>query len=292
MTASSRPTRSSTVSVIVLTMGDRMPELESLIASLESCQPFDGVLVGNGFTPPEYPGWRSLPLEENVGISAGRRIGADNATGGLLVFVDDDAKNLTADLLQLIQQAFDYDTNLGALALRVVVEGTNHSLSEWQPRLKGRGQLVAGNVTSFHGAAHAVRASTYRHVGGYPDNFWYAHEETDLAWRVLDTGATIAYRPDLTLSHPETKPSRHNQYLWYSARNRVWLARKHLPVLVGSTYVTVWLMLQLLRCRQVRELRGVLAGTVAGLRKSPGSRTPMSWRTVWRMTKLGRPPII
>lgn len=292
MTADTFPENLPSVSVIVLTMGDRMIELEALIESLEPCQPFDGVLVGNGFEPPTYPGWRSVPLSANVGISAGRRIGADNATGDLLVFLDDDAKNLTAQLLQSIQQAFRADDEIGALALRVVVEGTDYSLSEWQPRIRGRGQLVAGNVTSFHGAAHAVRTSIYNRVGGYPDIFWYSHEETDLAWRVLDTGANIAYRPDLTLSHPRTKPSRHNQYLWFSARNRVWLARKHLPLVLAGAYLAAWTLIQLMRCRSIPEVKSVGLGTSAGLRQSPGRRKPLSWQTVWRMTRLGRPPII
>jgi len=273
-------------------MGDRMADLEKLIMSFEPCQPFDGVLVGNGFSPPSYSGWKSVALHENVGISAGRRVGADAAAGELLAFIDDDAQNLTPELLESAARAFGADPDLGALALRVVVEGTDYSLSEWQPRLRGRHQLTPGNVTSFHGAAHMVRASAYRSVGGYPENFWYSHEETDLAWRLLDAGFSIDYRPDLKLCHPETKPSRHRQYLWYSARNRVWLARKHLPLALAGLYVSTWLAIQLLRCRSIDEARSVLAGTTTGFRTSPGRRQPMAWRTVWRMTKLGRPPII
>lgn len=283
---------SLSVSVIVLTMGDRPAELEELVASFTSCQPFQGVLVGNGVAPPQFPGWDSYELEENIGISAGRAYGADQATGDLLAFIDDDAKNLTSDLLQRARSAFAAEPDLAAIALRVVVEGTDRSLSEWQPRIRGRGETVPGDVTSFHGAAHIVRAEAYRAVGGYPDNFWYAHEETDLAWRLLDTGGRIAYRPDLVLSHPPTKPSRHNKHLWYSARNRIFLARRHLPLPWAIAYAAVWLAIQILRCRSFDDVKAVLRGTAAGAREPAGARAPISWQTITRMTRLGRPPLI
>lgn len=281
-----------TISVIVLTMGDRPAELVELVDSFADSGPFQGVLVGNGFSPPAFAGWESTALEENIGISAGRAFGADQASGDLLAFIDDDAKNLTPGIFDELHAAFDADPVLGAIALRVVVEGTDHSLSEWQPRIQGRGEHTPGDVTSFHGAAHVVRAEAYRAAGGYPDNFWYAHEETDLAWRLLDRGYRIAYRPDLVLSHPLTKPSRHNKHLWYSARNRVFLARRHLPLPMGILYCTVWLAIQLLRCRSLDEAKGVMAGTTAGMQEPAGKRAPMSWKTIGRMTRLGRPPLI
>ncbi len=281
-----------TVSVIVLTMGNRPRELDALIASFDDQQPFDGVLIGNGVEPPAYSGWRSMALDDNIGISAGRAYGATSSDGDLLAFIDDDAKNLTPTLLADVQSVFAADPALGAIALRVVVEGTDRSPSEWQPRIRGRGQHTTGDVTWFPGGAHVILASVYAAVGGYSDNFWYSHEETDLAWRILDAGYRITYRPDLTLSHPETQPSRHNKHLWFSARNRIWLARKHLPVAMAGIYVAVWLGIQLVRCRALADVKGVLDGTWAGLRESPGYRRPMSWRTVWTMTRLGRPPLI
>ncbi|MGY4966456.1 glycosyltransferase family 2 protein, partial [Streptomyces sp. 900105245] len=33
-------------------------------------------------------------------------------------------------------------------------------------------------------------------------------------------------------------------------------------------------------------------GFVEGLREPAGERRPMRWRTVWRLTRLGRPPVI
>lgn len=280
------------MSVIVLTMGNRPRELDDLVDSLAHGEPFDGVLIGNGVQPPTYAGWRSIALEDNLGISGGRAFGASTAHGDLLVFIDDDARNLTPSLIADLRSIFAGDPSLGAVALRLVIEGTDRSPSEWQPRIRGRNPDEAGDVTWFPGGAHVIRAAVHDEVGGYSENFWYGHEETDLAWRILDAGHRITYRPDLRLSHPETKPSRHDKHLWYSARNRVWLARKHLPVALAVIYITIWSGIQFARCRRPAEARAVIQGSWAGIRQSPGRRRPIGWRTVWTMARLGRPPVI
>jgi hypothetical protein len=54
----------------------------------------------------------------------------------------------------------------------------------------------------------------------------------------------------------------------------------------------VWLVLTLLRTRDSRGLRDVLRGYRDGATKPAGPRHPIRWRTVWRMTRTGRPPVI
>ena len=53
----------------------------------------DVVVVGNGWSPEGLPAdVRSVALAENVGIPAGRNVGAAEATGDVLLFLDDDAE--------------------------------------------------------------------------------------------------------------------------------------------------------------------------------------------------------
>ena len=130
-------------------------------------------------------------------------------------------------------------------------------------------------------------------AGGWPDPFFYAHEGIELAWRVWDSGATVHYAGDLVAGHPLTEVTRHADFYWRNARNRVWLARRNLPWAVGVPYLTTWTAVQVVRSRHApRTLRPWFRGWVAGWRESPGARRPLSWRTVWRMTRLGRPPVV
>jgi hypothetical protein len=48
----------------------------------------------------------------------------------------------------------------------------------------------------------------------------------------------------------------------------------------------------ILRERSPKALRPWFKGFVEGWRTASGDRRPMKWRTAWRMTRLGRPPII
>jgi hypothetical protein len=76
------------------------------------------------------------------------------------------------------------------------------------------------------------------------------------------------------------------------ARNRVWLARRNLPLPLAVGYVMTWVALTVLRARSRLALRESARGWVQGLRTPCGDRRPIRWRTVWRMTKAGRPPLV
>ena len=90
-----------------------------------------------------------------------------------------------------------------------------------------------------------------------------------------------------------TDPSRHAVSQRLNGRNRVWLARRNLPVLLRPLYVGTWTAAQVVRDRSdLAALRVWFAGFREGLTSDPGERRIMSWRTVVRMTLRGRPPVI
>jgi hypothetical protein len=159
------------------------------------------------------------------------------------------------------------------------------------PRLYVGDPAVGSEVTTFLGGACIVRRAVLDDVGGFPDDFFYAHEETSLAWRALDAGWRIRYAGDLSVYHPVTSPARHAHYYYLTARNRVLLARRHLPWPMALIYLGVWGFASLLRAKP-DGLMPTLRGFAEGFRHPLGSRKPMSWRTVLRMTRLGRPPIV
>jgi hypothetical protein len=71
----------------------------------------------------------------------------------------------------------------------------------------------------------------------------------------------------------------------------VLLARRHLPWPIAVLYLGVWGFASFLRA-QPGGLMPTLRGFAEGFRHPVGTRKPMSWRTVLRMTRLGRPPIV
>nr|WP_031088897.1 glycosyltransferase [Streptomyces sp. NRRL WC-3549] len=285
---------------VIITMGNRPAELRALLDSvaLQDGDRIEVVVVGNGAPVPDVPpGVRTVELPENLGIPGGRNVGIEafgpsGADVDALLFLDDDGLLPNTDTAELCRQAFDADPELGIITFRIADPETGATQRRHVPRLRASDPMRSSRVTTFLGGANAVRTRVFAEVGGLPADFFYAHEETDLAWRALDAGWMIDYRADMVLNHPTTAPSRHAVYHRMVARNRVWLARRNLPAPLVPVYVGVWLLLTLVRKPSGPALKAWFGGFREGWTTPCGPRRPMRWRTVWRLTRLGRPPVI
>ncbi|MEW1724613.1 glycosyltransferase [Streptomyces sp. NPDC093109] len=281
-------------------MGERPVELRALLDSVarQDGDPIETVVVGNGAPVGAVPaGVRTVELPENLGIPGGRNVGIE-AFGeagrevDVLLFLDDDGLLERTDTAELVRAAFAGDPALGIVGFRIADPETGLTQRRHVPRLRAADPLRSSRVTTFLGGANAVRTKVIADVGPLPGDFFYAHEETDLAWRALDAGWMIDYRADMVLLHPTMPPSRHAVYHRMVARNRVWLARRNLPAPLVPVYLGVWLLLTLVRRPSVPALKAWFGGFREGWATPCGPRRPMKWRTVWRLTRLGRPPVI
>ncbi|MYQ89353.1 glycosyltransferase [Streptomyces sp. SID4936] len=285
---------------VIITMGNRPDELRALLDSVarQDGDRIEVVVVGNGAPVPDVPaGVRTIELPENLGIPGGRNVGIEafgpsGADVDALLFLDDDGLLPLTDTAELCRQAFEADPELGIISFRIADPDTGVTQRRHVPRLRAADPMRSSRVTTFLGGANAVRTEVIAEVGPLPGQFFYAHEETDLAWRALDAGWLIDYRADLVLDHPTTAPSRHAVYHRMVARNRVWLARRNLPAPLVPVYLGVWLLLTLVRRPSGPALKAWLGGFREGWSTPCGTRRPMKWRTVWRLTRLGRPPVI
>ncbi|MCD0485975.1 glycosyltransferase family 2 protein [Streptacidiphilus sp. ASG 303] len=281
-------------------MGNRPAELNALLESVAKQRgpAVELVVVGNGAPLPPLPqGVRGIELDENLGIPAGRNVGIeafgkDGRDVDAVLFLDDDGLLPGDDAAEKLREAFTADPGLGIVSFRIADPETGTTQRRHVPRLRASDPLRSSRVTTFLGGACAVRSTVFAQAGQLPGEFFYAHEETDLAWRALDAGWSIDYRADIVLNHPLTLPSRHAVYHRMVARNRVWLARRNLPALLVPAYLGTWILLTLARRPSRAALRAWVGGFREGWRTPCGPRRPMRWRTVWRLTRLGRPPVI
>ncbi|MFD0251799.1 glycosyltransferase family 2 protein [Streptomyces sp. NPDC127113] len=284
--------------IAILTMGNRPAELEALLASVsrQTLPAARIVVVGNGTALPELPvGVDGVELEENLGVSGGRNVAIEHlrARGDVDVVVDldDDGLLVHTDVFEKLAAMYGADGRLGIVSFRIADE-QGRTQRRHVPRLRSKDPLRAGEVTTFLGGGHALSMRMLERTGTWPDAFFFAHEETDLAWRALDDGWRVVYEPSLLLQHPWTSPARHAVYHRMTARNRVWLAKRHLPAPLVPAYLGMWTLLTVARTRSWGGLRAWAGGFAEGVRASGGPRRPMRWATVARMTRLGRPPVI
>ncbi|MBU8551033.1 glycosyltransferase family 2 protein [Streptomyces rochei] len=292
------------IAVAVVTMGNRPAEIDALLTSVarQDAPPARIVIVGNGCPLPEFAERLSLPGEvttvetdENLGCPGGRNVALarlrEFGDTDVVVELDDDGLLVDTDVLRRVGELFAADDRLGIVGFRIADEN-GETQQRHVPRVGASDPLRGGYVTGFLGGGHALRSAMLDEIGDWPAEFFFAHEETDLAWRAADAGWRILYAPELLLQHPKTSPARHAVYFRVNARNRVWLARRRLPLPLIPVHLGVWVLLTLARNRSLGGLRAWFGGFLEGVRRPAGERRPMRWRTVGRLTRLGRPPVI
>lgn len=283
------------LSIVIITMGNRPAELERAVASTAPmrAQGVQLVLIGNGADlPPQPPDVTSVRLPENRGVAGGRNAGVATSTGDVVIFLDDDGWFPDPGLADHVADRFAAEPRLAVLAFRIVDPTGGQGMRWHSPRVGKGDQTRSSRVTTFIGAGWAVRRSAFLEAGGLPEEFFYAHEESDLAWQLMDRGYTLEYDADAQMCHPPVANARHEIWYRHDGRNRVLLARRNLPWPLAAVYLLDWTLITLVRERSPGARRTWLKGFAEGWRMAPGRRRPISWRTAWQMTRAGRPPVI
>ena len=280
---------------VVLTAGRRPDDLRAAVESLRRQQGVetDIVVVANGCDPRGVPdGVRVVALARDDGIPAGRNAGVEHVRGELLFFLDDDAEIAGDDALARVAAALAADPQLALVQLAPVARDGGRRSRDWVPRLRVGDPARASEITVVWEGAVGVRRDVFERVGRWPADFRYVHEGVDLGWRIMDAGFRMRYAGDIPVLHPSPSGQAHSYSYYFGARNRVWLARRHLPLPLGFLYVVTFALRTVPRLRSWRAVQESARGYRDGLRGPGGRRRPLRARTLLRMTRAGRPPIM
>ena len=280
---------------VVLTEGRRLENLNHALASLLGQREVDvsAVVVGNGWKPEGLPpGVRQVHLPENVGVPGGRNAGVAEVEGELLLFLDDDASFADDDALLRIGRMFAEDDSLGAVSPRIEDPGGRPAPRHWVPRLRVGDRTRSSTVTVMSEGAVVVRRRAYDEAGGWPGEFIFFHEGIELSWRILDAGYRIWYAGDVIALHPAPLDRKRGRFRYLSSKNRVWVARRNLPLPVAAAHIGLWALRTTASLRSRSDARDAIRGYRDGFRQPASGRSPVRWQTIWKMTRAGRPPII
>ena len=283
------------VGAVLLTMGKRPQELQRALTSLKSQQgvTLDVVIVGNGWNPAEqFATEKTLHLPENLGIPAGRNAGVAKVAGEYLFFLDDDAYLDDSHALSSLIEKLKAHHEWGLIQPRVVPEGAGEIPNRWVPRLRVGDPLKSSPATTLWEGAVILRRHLFDEIGGWPENFFYAHEGIELVWQVYNHGFIGWYAADVTVRHPVINPTRHLDFYRLNARNRVWLAKRNLPFPISFIYVSVWTIISIIRMRKLSSLVAWLDGFLNGIFVSAGKKQKLSWGALLALGRAGRFPII
>ncbi len=188
---------------------------------------------------------------------------------------------------------FAADPALAVLSFRVTDPGGGFGGRWHVPRLRVGDPSRSAPATTFSGGACAIRRSAYLEVGGQPGSSSSCTRRSTRPGGCSTAATGSSTTRAAVMCHPPVPNSRHAGFYRIEARNRVLLARRNLPWPLAALFLLDWLGAD-------RRADPVLAGGagVAGRRSrraggwTPGPRQPLAARTVWRMTRLGRPPVI
>jgi GT2 family glycosyltransferase len=275
-----------TVALCILTR-DRPGALADALASAAGFDETVVVDMASEVALAPHPGvtWHREP--ENLGVTRGRNLLVKLASAEVVVFLDDDAVFVAGDG-GTIAQAFAHAPDLGALAFLVRRADGHVESSEWPFRGSARAIEQARPAAYFLGGACAVRRDAFVAAGGYDEAFFYSTEEIDLAFAMTQLGYSIAYTPDVAVEHRPSPAGRvpNPSLPALRFRNRIVLARRHLPMPIAIVHVGAWAFRTAREARAAHGLSEWKGAWRAG-HDAPVERRPLPYGKLARLHRDG-----
>lgn len=159
------------------------------------------------------PGTRVIRAPENLGFAGGCNLGAKQAGGDVLAFLNSDAKP-HRNWVRAAVTTLRKDPGVAVVASKVLDrDGKNVDFVDGGLTWFGMGYKrhagepdepaydVAHDVLFGTGAAMLVRASVFRELEGFDERFFMFYEDVDLGWRVNLLGWRVRFEPESLAYH-------------------------------------------------------------------------------------------
>lgn len=226
---------------VVIRTWNRKEELRKTLERLREMDPdLEIIVVDNGSTDgtalmltEEYSNIRLIRLSCNIGVEA-TNIGAGETKADYIFLLDDDAHPRPDCILEAVKR-FKENPNMGILAFNTIDSPTGFCPQErLKPGKTDLGQKAGIKAKIFRGCGVMLKREVIEKVGGYPKEFFWCGEESDLAMRVLYAGYEIRYFPELIVIHRVSSLNRSlSKKTYFETRNLIWLYWKYSPVFMA-----------------------------------------------------------
>lgn len=240
----------------------------------------------------EYPLVTLLVNEVNGGPCVARNRGIRSACGEVIVGLDSDVTVPDRHLLSKVLDAFRESPETTGFAFRIFKPDgmTDDCPRWWHPVPIASGKDRRFETDYFSGTAYAFRRDSVIKAGLYPEIFYMHYEEVELAFRILDEGGAIVYRPDLQVLHHANEVSRRSEIqVFYKPRNQILLAVSCFPWWKGVAFLVPRLLYQFLKALQKCHLRDfwrAIKDAIVKGRQLILVRKPLKKNTLRRMSRL------
>lgn len=181
---------------------------------------------------------RLIKSARNLGFAAGNNLGAQQAQGQYLFFLNSDVI-LTEDIFSRLEKVFRGDEKRGIVAPRLVNPDGSAQAKAYGP-FPSLSYLFYKNLFRRHdndfpkkidwvsGAALCIKKDVFQLIGGWDDNFFLYLEDVDLCWSahnqgyqvMIDQASQVTHRQGQSLAKNLTK-----QAYYYDSQK--YLFKKH-----------------------------------------------------------------
>ncbi|MEV1332514.1 glycosyltransferase family 2 protein [Micromonospora costi] len=195
------------------------------------------IVVDNGCTSDSIdvvkglPGVRVLRPEENTGYSGGCRVGAAEATGEWLAFVNSDAIVAPDALAKVVAVAAEPGVGAAMASIRLaenpdLINTSGNPLHfiglSWAG---GNGEPATAHarrttVPSLSGCCFVINRELWRELDGFAAEYFAYHEDTEISLRLWQRGLRLEYVPDAVVVH-HYEFSRNSLKVYLVERNRL-----------------------------------------------------------------------
>lgn len=191
-----------------------------------------------------FPDVRVVCLDRNYGCPGGRNRGVLHSRGEFVFFLDNDGV-LARDAVQRAYEAIEARPETAVVTARTMYYFTG----EERRLFDKRSPHVGGSyVSTFSGGASLHRKEVFVRAGGYPDDFVYGGEETDLALRMIALGYDIWFEPSSVMLHKMTPEGRDRRAEWVSSHvNALQTAVRLLPIEMAVLFAVKSLSVDMFR---------------------------------------------
>ncbi len=200
-------------------------------AELEAIVVDHGALDGEIEAARARPFVRVLSGGANLGFGGGANAGAAAARGEVLLILNPDTVVAPGAVAELAAAARDPEVGIAMARLRLLDEpellnsGGNvlHVTGlSWAGSYREPAETVADlrDVPFASGAAMAVRAETFRDLGGFTEKLFLYAEDLELAWRARMSGLRVVLVPTADVFH-DYEFDRHAAKRYFLERNRL-----------------------------------------------------------------------
>jgi GT2 family glycosyltransferase len=224
-----------TVSAVVVAYGTG-PALTRCLESLAG-EADEVVVVDNGDGGPEIEdargreGVRMVAPGANLGFTAGANLGAREANGDVLVFLNPDTVVVQGALRQLEKRLAEPTIGIAMARLRLLDQPELLNSSGTEVHVSGIGwaggygepaESLAElrDVAAPSGAAMAMRAETFRDLGGFAEELFMYLEDLELGWRARLAGLRVVVDPEADVYH-DYEFGRNPRKSYFLERNRL-----------------------------------------------------------------------